>query len=77
VTTAIAAQAGDLVRYDAGPTALMRVEDVIGGRYYGRAFHSSGCCTSRSQVFAASDEDRERWARCHDADDRWIRGAWG
>jgi len=72
-----AAKVGDLVRYDDGPTALMRVTDIIGGRYYGRAFHSVGTCTSRSEVFEPSEADRERWARCHDGTDAWIRGAWG
>jgi DNA-directed RNA polymerase subunit RPC12/RpoP len=77
VTRAIAANAGDLVRYAHGPTALMRVTDIIGGRYYGRAFHSRGTCTSRSEVFEPSADDRDLWARSHDSADQWIRGAWG
>lgn len=72
-----AAKPGDLVRYDSGWTALMRVTDIIQGRYYGRAFHSSGTCTSRSKVFEPDETDRKLWAKCHAEDDSWIRGAWG
>ena len=78
---------GDLVRYDFGPTALMRISAVItrGGdigtcyHYYGRAFHSSGPCTSRyhGQCMEPDEEDRLRWIAAHDDDDKWIRGKWG
>lgn len=77
----VAANIGDLVRYDSGPTALMRVVDIVNGRYYGRAFHSHGtfnsphCCTNRAEVFEPFDEDRIRWRNAHDREtDAWIRG---
>lgn len=82
---------GDLVRYDYGPAALMRVVTSVrpmgadprgiscSVRYYGRAFHSSGVCTGRyhGQCLEPTTEDRAIWARCHDENDEWIRGAWG
>lgn len=82
-------QVGDLVRYDDGPTALMRITRVremgpdprgisCSVRYYGRAFHSSGTCTGRyhGQCLEPSADDVAAWKRCHDADDRWINGAY-
>jgi hypothetical protein len=81
---------GDLIRYDYGPTALMRITGVreMGAdprgiscsvRYYGRAFHSSGTYTGRyhGQCLEPSEEDRALWARCHDDNDEWIPGSWG
>lgn len=82
---------GDLVRYDDGPSALMRIESVrfmgtedkrgigVHWRYYGRAFHSTGCCTGRyhGQCRLPSDRDRRAWAWAHDRDDAWIPGRWG
>jgi hypothetical protein len=80
---------GDLLRYDDGPTALMRITAVrdmsapskaiaTGLRYSGRAFHSGGTCTARyhGQCFEPNSEDIAKWSKCHDADDQWIRGAW-
>lgn len=80
---------GDLVRYDDGPSALMRIEVVrfMGSdsrgiaceyRYYGRAFHSEGCCTGRyhGQCLEPTPEDIAAWERCHDENDDWIRGMW-
>lgn len=75
-------KAGDLVRYDDGPSALMRITQVHiysdSIRYYGRAFHSLGTCTSRyhGQCLEPTAEDRAKWDRCHDASDQWIRGMW-
>lgn len=77
MSVGVKAAIGDLVRYDAGPTALMRVTDIIGGRYYGRAFHSSGTCTSRAAVTEPTEADEEKWQQCHDDGDQWIKGAWG
>ncbi len=71
---------GDLVRYDWGPTGLMRVTHDQGDRIYGRAFHSSGTCTSRHRkaITRPSDIDKQRWAYCHnDVTDEWVRGRWG
>lgn len=84
-----AKKVGDLVRYDDGPTALMRITHVLDKgknhrgiaceiRYYGRAFHSDDTCTGRyhGQCSEPSEADRAAWANAHDADDAWIRGCW-
>lgn len=81
---------GDLIRYDDGPSALMRIthvrfmgmEDVRGigchYRYYGRAFHSNGTCTGRyhGQCSEPTPSDIAAWKACHDDNDAWIRGMW-
>lgn len=78
---------GDLVRYDAGPTALMRIESIqryngedvaTSVRYYGRGFHASGVDVARyhGQCLDTSQEDRFRWQQAHDRADQWIVGRW-
>lgn len=95
-------KAGDLVRYDDGPSALMRItgvrdmgEDQPGcrpwgmdrWRYYGRAFHDTishydngeqraSVGRYHGQCVEPTTEDSEKWSRCHDETDDWIRGAW-
>lgn len=79
---------GDLIRYDSGPTALMRItsvrymragdviEDIAKDvRYYGRAFHSTGTCTGRyhGQCYEPDAEDVESWKQHHDPiTDEWL-----
>lgn len=70
---------GDLVRYDDGATALMRIEYVrdMGPdqpgcapakmnrwRYYGRAFHSEGSCIGRYHGQCLEPSQEDR--------DRWA-----
>lgn len=64
-------QNGDLVRYEAGATALFRITDVYrnyGGersyRYYG--VHCMGGIVGRYdfQLEKASDKDEETWFEC-------------
>lgn len=80
---------GDLIRYDNGPSALMRIELVreMGDdhrgiscsiRYYGRGFHSSGTCTGRyhGECAEPTQKDHDAWNVAHDDQDRWIPGKW-
>lgn len=69
-----------VVRYDYGSTALMRltsIRDLGNGSkiYYGKGFHSHATCTSRGTIYEASDIDLMRWRIWHDGEtDAWLPG---
>lgn len=58
---------GDILRYDHGPTALMRVETVSfghdgrGHRYYGRQFFGGTMGAYEFECLLASPYDIDKW----------------
>lgn len=74
----LVAYVGDVVRYGFGETALMRLTSIreLGNGaclFYGKGFHSHGTCTSRGEIYSASDDDLWRWRLWHDPQtDAWT-----
>lgn len=65
---------GDILRYGAGSTTLMRVTYVSpeyghAHRYYGDSFHGSPMGAYEHDCQLASDHERKKWRQAHSEKD--------
>lgn len=58
---------GDVVRYGDGPTALMRITDLVNGRAYGEQALGGSVGADRERLSFASPADLDEWRRCRDS----------
>jgi hypothetical protein len=60
---------GDIVRYDIGPTALMKIEEIhiVGGqnRFYGKQCMGGLVGAYENQCIPANQNDHLLWASCN------------
>lgn len=69
---------GDVVRYDAGPTALMQIEYVspnhggFGDRFFGLQCMGGSCGAYASSCSPATEKDMATWRECAVAG-KWRR----
>lgn len=65
---------GEVVRYGDGPSALMRVTEVRGDRWYGTQYFGGPVSAYVSDIERASQRDLASWRWAHDSNDEWVRG---
>lgn len=66
---------GEIVRYAAGSTALMRISHVsphhgVMHRYYGDSFHGSPMGVYEPECRAASEHEQKKWRQAHEREDK-------
>lgn len=66
---------GEIVRYDDGPSALMRVTHIAPwGGVYGNQYFGGSAMGLPERCQLASKRDLASWRWAHDSNDEWIRG---
>lgn len=66
---------GTIVRYDDGPSALMRVTHIAPwGGVYGQQYFGGSVMGLPDRCQPASKRDLASWRWAHDSNDEWIRG---
>lgn len=60
---------GKIVRYGDGPTSLMQITSMSGGRFYGNQIFGGSVGADRSQLRLPSEADRKMWR--DKMDERW------
>lgn len=66
---------GEIIRYDDGPSALMRVTHIAPwGGVYGEQYFGGSVMGLPDRCQPASQRDLASWRWAHGSDDKWIRG---